>query len=126
VASAKIIDRSLVETKGKAFVERMQEALPKLPGVGKAVTQESTSGASDDEVKKMCMLILLGMWFELNIDFFRLDEDWATKTRFQYCDMSVQGNNNDRRLVYAHAYSKQIEDLQSSVSRVHCLNLCWS
>lgn len=56
IASAATIDRSIVETKGKDFVTRMQASLPKLPGkedeAGDRVVAES--GATGEAIIKIC------------------------------------------------------------------------
>lgn len=58
LASARTIDRSLVETKGPAFVERMRASLPRLPdakdGRLEKEVREGLSGASKEAVMKIC------------------------------------------------------------------------
>lgn len=52
--SANNIDRSLVSTKGQAFVDRMRASLPRLPDVGVEVEGVKTEDKNDEEVIKIC------------------------------------------------------------------------
>ena len=66
------IDRSLRDTKGDAFVERLHASLPKLftssqPG------EYIEAGNTEEEARKAYM-------------------KWARNTRFEYCDLSVPGS----------------------------------
>ncbi|KAH8999197.1 hypothetical protein EDB92DRAFT_1832949 [Lactarius akahatsu] len=71
LATADAIDRSLRETKGEKFLERVRESLPKIH------TSDSTSNevfvgaeASDEAVRQAYIA-------------------WATCVRFEYCDLTV-------------------------------------
>ncbi|KAI0307244.1 hypothetical protein B0F90DRAFT_1807893 [Multifurca ochricompacta] len=71
LTTADAIDRSLRETKGERFLERIQESLPKIH------TANSTSNevfvdveASDEAIRQLYI-------------------DWATRVRFEYCDLTV-------------------------------------
>ena len=76
VATAKAIDRSLQETKGDAFVERLHASLPKIPGT--TTDEDGVVGAevlvdvegSEEEVKKAYV-------------------EWANRVRFEYCDLTI-------------------------------------
>lgn len=73
LATAAAIDRSLKETKGAAFVERLHASLPKIPGTstGQDGAQVQISEQdSDEEVQKAYM-------------------EWAGRVRFEYCDLTL-------------------------------------
>lgn len=55
---AETIDKSLVETKGKAFVARMRESLPRLPE-NTSIVEETVKvgGATAEAVIKICEFI---------------------------------------------------------------------
>lgn len=65
----KAIDRSLEDTKGKAFVERLHASLPKIPGT-KSEAVYVPAGDTEAETK--------AVYFE-----------WATRVRFEYCDLTI-------------------------------------
>jgi hypothetical protein len=54
VDTAAAIDRSLVDVKGQAFVNKMRDSLPKIPGMGDHVVQTKQVGASSEAVEKIC------------------------------------------------------------------------
>lgn len=54
VASVQHIDKSLAETKGRPFVERMRETLPSLTTPGKYVEERNMAAEDDDVVIKIC------------------------------------------------------------------------
>ena len=56
VDAAASIDRSLAEVKGRAYVEKMRENLPKIPDMGDHVIQTKQIGSSSEAVKKICKL----------------------------------------------------------------------
>ena len=72
VNTAKAIDRSLVDTKGKAFVDRLHAELPKIP---------ATSGAHADAVP-----VEAGETEESAMEAY---VKWANRVRFEYCDLTV-------------------------------------
>lgn len=69
VATASAIDRSLRETKGDAFVDRLHAALPKISS--EPFDHSSITLATTDEARKKAYV------------------DWATQVRFEYCDLTV-------------------------------------
>ncbi|KAF7301634.1 Baculoviral IAP repeat-containing protein 6 [Mycena indigotica] len=78
--TAKAIDRSLRDTKGDAFVERLHASLPKI-----STTSSTNEGARVDP----------GTSEESTIKAYI---DWATRVRFEYCDLTVPNptpDNND-------------------------------
>ncbi|KAI0832813.1 ubiquitin conjugating enzyme family protein [Trametes gibbosa] len=72
VNTANAIDRSLVETKGKAFVDRLHAGLPKIPG--SSTTQSHTTPVHAGETEESAMEAYM---------------KWAGRVRFEYCDLTV-------------------------------------
>ena len=70
LSTAQAIDRSLRETKGDAFVERLYGSLPKLPNARSQSFARIEAGETEEEAKKVYM-------------------EWATHARFEYCDLIV-------------------------------------
>ncbi|TFK93617.1 ubiquitin conjugating enzyme family protein [Polyporus arcularius HHB13444] len=77
VNTAKAIDRSLVETKGKAFVERLHAGLPKIPATSTSHGQAADIEAGDTEESAMQAYI-----------------KWANRVRFEYCDLTIPPADN--------------------------------
>ena len=75
LATAKAIDRSLRETKGDAFVERLHASLPKISSTASARGHEEISAGNTDEETRKAYL------------------KWATQARFEYCDLSLPATN---------------------------------
>lgn len=69
LGTAKAIDRSLRETKGDAFVERLHAALPKIPRAEEGDVRVDV-GETEEEKQKRYM-------------------EWANRVRFEYCDLSI-------------------------------------
>jgi hypothetical protein len=117
IASAEAIDKSLAETKGTEFVQRMRESLPKIPRGGGATEEWDLKGETDEGVIKICRSLAIHRFtnrvpMELS-GLTAIDEDWATKARFQYADLTI---DDDGVLSYRHAYSAQILALANFVS----------
>lgn len=73
LATANGIDRALRETKGDDFVERLHSSLPKiLTSSSEEIHVEAS--ATDEALIKAYI-------------------DWATRVRFEYCDLSVPTEN---------------------------------
>lgn len=68
-ATVRGIDRSLEDTKGKAFVERLHASLPKIPGSNSESIYVQASD-TEEETRKTYM-------------------EWATRVRFEYCDLTI-------------------------------------
>ncbi|KIJ20079.1 hypothetical protein PAXINDRAFT_174590 [Paxillus involutus ATCC 200175] len=68
--TANAIDRSLRETKGDAFVDRLHVSLPKITSSSTFDHSLIQAGASDEERRKSYI-------------------EWATQVRFEYCDLTV-------------------------------------
>ncbi|KAI0035657.1 hypothetical protein K488DRAFT_82845 [Vararia minispora EC-137] len=66
--TANAIDRSLRETKGDMFVERLHASLPKLSSSGNEAYLDSD--ATDETTQKTYL-------------------EWATRVRFEYCDLTI-------------------------------------
>ncbi|GJJ07550.1 hypothetical protein Clacol_001752 [Clathrus columnatus] len=73
LSTAKAIDRSLRETKGNAFVDRLHASLPKIPSAHSS-TEVVKAGNSEEETQKVYV-------------------GWATRARFEYCDLAVPTSN---------------------------------
>lgn len=74
INTAKAIDRSLRETKGDAFVERLHASLPKIPGTSSTSDDHAVEvkpGQSEEDVQKVYL-------------------EWANRVRFEYCDLTVE------------------------------------
>lgn len=71
LATVKAIDRSLRDTKGDAFVERLHASLPTISSSTTYVSPYRVDITTSDEALQKAYL------------------DWATRVRFEYCDMSL-------------------------------------
>lgn len=71
LATVKAIDRSLRDTKGDAFVERLHASLPTISSSITYVPPYRVDVTTSDESLQKAYL------------------DWATRVRFEYCDMSL-------------------------------------
>lgn len=69
LATANAIDRSLRDTKGDAFVDRLHASLPKIM-TSSSKGLHVDAGATEESAMKAYM-------------------EWATRVRFEYCDLSV-------------------------------------
>ena len=73
LGTAKAIDRSLRDTKGDDFVDRLHASLPKIPGTSTGQEGEDvvvSEKDSDADVEKSYV-------------------DWASRVRFEYCDLTI-------------------------------------
>ncbi|KAJ7781258.1 hypothetical protein B0H16DRAFT_1497657 [Mycena metata] len=89
-ATANAIDRSLRETKGDAFVERLHASLPKIPTSSSDEGMLVDAGATEESAKKAYM-------------------EWATRVRFEYCDLTIPPtapapNESDPQLPHYKSY----------------------
>ncbi|KAF5387646.1 hypothetical protein D9615_000388 [Tricholomella constricta] len=69
LATANAIDRSLRDTKGDAFVDRLHASLPKLFTTS-SVPIHVDAGTTEESARKAYM-------------------EWATRVRFEYCDLTI-------------------------------------
>jgi hypothetical protein len=100
LATANGIDRALQETKGVDFVQRLHASLPKI--FTSALESEEIfvqPGATDDALLKAYI-------------------DWATRVRFEYCDLSVptekDGRTEDDIPQYKFYYNNEARMLANS------------
>ncbi|KAJ7180040.1 ubiquitin conjugating enzyme family protein [Mycena crocata] len=70
LGTAKAIDRSLRETKGDAFVERLHASLPKILTSSSDEGMLVDAGATEESATKAYV-------------------EWATRVRFEYCDLTI-------------------------------------
>ncbi|KAH7887767.1 hypothetical protein F5I97DRAFT_1805231 [Phlebopus sp. FC_14] len=70
LATANAIDRSLRETKGVAFVDRLHASLPKINNTSTFDHTTIRTGETEEELRKTYV-------------------EWATAARFEYCDLSM-------------------------------------
>lgn len=68
--TATAIDRSLRDTKGNAFLERLHASLPKISSGGGDNDAYLEEGADDEATQKAYV-------------------EWATRVRFEYCDLTL-------------------------------------
>lgn len=73
LATAQGIDRSLRETKGDAFVDRLHAALPKIPGISTGQEGSKFHVSEDDSDEAIV----------------KAYEEWASRVRFEYCDLTI-------------------------------------
>ncbi|KZW03836.1 hypothetical protein EXIGLDRAFT_715884 [Exidia glandulosa HHB12029] len=95
LATATAIDRSLRQTKGDAFVERLHASLPRIPtSTTEEVTAAPIKNATDEEIKRAYV-------------------DWATRVRFEYCDLSIEGTSGEA-VNYKTAYNGEARMLANA------------
>ncbi|KAF7352807.1 Baculoviral IAP repeat-containing protein 6 [Mycena venus] len=70
LGTADAIDRSLRETKGDAFVERLHASLPKILTSSSGEEYNVDAGATEESATKAYV-------------------EWATRVRFEYCDLTI-------------------------------------
>lgn len=69
LGTVKAIDRSLRDTKGDAFVDRLHASLPKISS--SSTSQYRVDAAATDEAVEKAYM------------------EWATRVRFEYCDLTL-------------------------------------
>ncbi|TFK43556.1 hypothetical protein BDQ12DRAFT_675170 [Crucibulum laeve] len=75
LATVNAIDRSLRETKGDAFVNRLHTSLPKISTSSSSAPIRVDAGATDESARKAYL-------------------EWAMRSRFEYCDLTVPQAEN--------------------------------
>ncbi|KAF8974752.1 hypothetical protein BDZ97DRAFT_1647255 [Flammula alnicola] len=99
LATVKAIDRSLRDTKGDAFVDRLHASLPNISSSSSAPQYRVEAGASEEAVQRAYM-------------------DWATRVRFEYCDMTIPttgtADESDSTPHYKFFYDNEARMLASS------------
>jgi hypothetical protein len=71
LTTADAIDRSLRETKGDKFVERLQESLPKIFSSDSTSNEVFVEAETSEEAIRQTYIA------------------WATRVRFEYCDLTI-------------------------------------
>ena len=95
LTTVKAIDRSLRETKGDAFVDRLHASLPKLSTPTPVFHLNAAS--TNEQIEKVYV-------------------DWATNARFEYCDLSLPtlSGNVDDTPHYKFYYNNEARMLANS------------
>lgn len=88
IKSAEIIDRQLVDTKGREFVDRMRSSLPKIHH---SDSDENVTAADTEEATKA------------------IYEAWAKRVRFQYCSLIDPSDPTKKQ--YRHAFDASLNRL---------------
>ncbi|KAI0268350.1 hypothetical protein BC834DRAFT_869029 [Gloeopeniophorella convolvens] len=101
LATAEAIDRSLRETKGDRFLERIQESLPKIHTTNSASNEVFVNREVSDEALKQMYI------------------DWVTRVRFEYCDLTIPSSPektvaHDEPPHYKFFYNNEARMLASS------------
>ncbi|GBE80076.1 ubiquitin conjugating enzyme family protein [Sparassis latifolia] len=99
LGTAKAIDRSLVDTKGDAFVKRLHASLPKIPNSDDDDTWVEAGETEESTVKAY--------------------EEWASRVRFEYCDLTIPpleapGQDDDDVPHYKFYYNNEARMLANS------------
>jgi hypothetical protein len=96
VATANAIDRSLRETKGDAFVDRLHKSLPQIH-TSSSSTVQVHAGATDATLSKVYV-------------------EWASRVRFEYCDLTVPttSKNDEAGPEYMFFYNNEARALGHS------------
>ncbi|KAH9939957.1 ubiquitin conjugating enzyme family protein [Amylocystis lapponica] len=101
VGTAKAIDRSLSETKGDAFVERLHVSLPRISVSADAEHNRVDAGDTEESAMKAYM-------------------EWANRVRFEYCDLTIAapeapvGQEDDDTPHYKFYYNNEARMLTNS------------
>ncbi|KIM46212.1 hypothetical protein M413DRAFT_16929 [Hebeloma cylindrosporum] len=77
LSTVKAIDRSLRDTKGDAFVDRLRSSLPNISSSFSVAQHYRIDAKTSEEVVQRAYL------------------DWATRVRFEYCDLTIPGTADD-------------------------------
>lgn len=102
LATADAIDRSLRETKGEKFLERVRESLPKIHAADSASNEVFVGAEVSEEAIRQTYIT------------------WATRIRFEYCDLMVPPPtdkpvvNQDEPPNYKFYYNTEARMLASS------------
>ncbi|OCH94539.1 ubiquitin conjugating enzyme family protein [Obba rivulosa] len=79
LSTAKAIDRSLAESKGEAFVERLHAGLPQIPRSAKDADAVKVDAGDTEESAMKAYL------------------EWANRVRFEYCDLTIARPDRDTK-----------------------------
>jgi hypothetical protein len=96
------IDRALVDVKGLAFVKRLTQTLPQIPDSQTSEDLIVTTSNDLEDIKKAYV-------------------EWATRVRFEYCDLSVpdpimdQVNGKQESIAnWKHCFSREARALSQA------------
>ncbi|EJD00913.1 uncharacterized protein FOMMEDRAFT_135199 [Fomitiporia mediterranea MF3/22] len=106
IATAAAIDRSLLDTKGYEFLQRLKASLPKVPtsdndsANAAAVRRELNPGMTDEELQTLYV-------------------KWATRVRFVYCNLTLPAPDDakfdaDYSPSFKHAFSQDARLLSNA------------
>ena len=99
LATVKAIDRSLRDTKGDAFVDRLTSSFPSITSSSFPFQHRLEVGDTEESAQRAYM-------------------DWATRTRFEYCDLSVPASDrmdeSDTTPHYKFFYNNEARMLANS------------
>jgi len=76
LSTVKAIDRSLRDTKGDVFVDRLRSSLPNISSSFSVVQHYRIDVKTSEDVVQRAYL------------------DWATRVRFEYCDLTIPGTGS--------------------------------
>lgn len=86
IATAASVDRSLRETKGDAFVDRLHASLPKIHSSTRYQSKTDSTAPSPSEYAAIYDDIQIG---STEAETQKTYVDWASRVRFEYCDLTV-------------------------------------
>ncbi|KAI0717965.1 ubiquitin conjugating enzyme family protein [Fomitopsis betulina] len=102
IDTAEAIDRSLAETKGDAFLQRLRASLPKIPDSTEQNGGDVRAGETEEDTIKAYV-------------------EWANRVRFEYCDLMIplseapgQGNNDDESPHFKFFYNNEARMLANA------------
>jgi len=100
LSTVKAIDRSLRDTKGDAFVDRLHSSLPNISSSSSALQHCRIDVKASEDVVQRAYL------------------DWATRVRFEYCDLTIpgtgSGDDTDSNPHYKFFYDNEARMLANS------------
>lgn len=99
LATVKAIDRSLRDTKGDAFVDRLTSSFPSINSSSSASQNRIEAGDTEESAQRSYI-------------------DWATRSRFEYCDLSLPApdrmNESDTTPHFKFFYNNEARMLANS------------
>lgn len=99
LATVKAIDRSLRDTKGDAFVDRLTSSFPSITSSSSASQYRLEAGDTEESAQRSYI-------------------DWATRSRFEYCDLTVPAsdkmNESDTTPHFKFFYNNEARMLANS------------
>jgi hypothetical protein len=118
LSTAAAVDRSLRETKGNAFVDRLRSNLPKIPSTTASRSQNAPLGENIEDFSTIYDGIPVG---PTEKDTEKAYVEWASRVRFEYCDLTIPTPPNpdtnaeeDVTLSYGHVFNAEIRLLANA------------